>query len=83
MENRIYEDLPANIAAIRAIMKQPFYGMSRHRPQDFVIQYIYSHAYWYVGDYAGLMQVRGRCGNEVLTMEKNYFTRTGKRLSLC
>ena len=79
MQNRIYDDLPAGIAAIKTIMRQPFYGYDR---RDFRIEYIYSHAFWYVGDHAGLMRVRSRCVKEAVDMEEGYFKCTGKRLSL-
>jgi len=65
MENMLYESLPAKLKATRSIKRQPFYGRDR---ADFVIEYIYSHAFWYAGNHAGFHQVRGRCAEEVVAM---------------
>ncbi len=60
-----YDELPPRYKAVKSIKKQPFYGRDT---MDFVIEYIWSHALWYVGDYQGLMDLRSQCAKEYIEM---------------
>ena len=66
MDNYCCEELPKRISAINEIRNQPYYGNDK---QDFTVVYIYNHAMWYVGNYKGLMQVRGKCVKEIIALD--------------